>query len=231
MLRNYFFINMVLVIAIVSLGIKLYHVSASTVEIPVASDIEDVKKDSIKTKHKEAAFNESSIRIISEMDLFRPSRKPPAAKAEKKAAETPKKNIPRLFGTIILGDIKSAILEDPESKTTKSYKLNESVSGFTVAEILEDKVVLLNGSEKIEVRLRDEKGIKPKKRSIKKSRSRSQSLKNKSRRKPRSKPKPRRLPRSSSSNSKTSIPAPSSHDGMPEDIRKMIDNNPGPDRF
>ncbi len=149
MLRNYFFINMFLVIVIGYLGFELYHVSVSTVEIPVMSEINDIKKDIIKTKDKQAAFNEASFQIISKMDLFRPSRKPPVLKVEKKVKEIEKKNIPKLFGTIIYGDIKSAILEDPESKTTKSYKLNESVSGFTLAEILEDKVVLLSGSEKL----------------------------------------------------------------------------------
>ncbi|MEN8264574.1 MAG: hypothetical protein ABFR82_14050 [Nitrospirota bacterium] len=228
MLRNYFFINMCLVIVIGLLGFKLYHVSAYTVEIPLAAEIKDVKKESIKTKQKEAAFNESSFQIISKMDLFRPSRKPPAVKAEKKVKATPKKNIPRLFGTIILGDIKSAILEDPESKTTKSYRLNESVAGFTVAEILEDKVVLLSGSEKVEVRLRDEKGIKPKKKSNYKSKSRRQSRKIS--RKPRSKPKPRRLPRSHTSKSKT--PSPNPEDGMPEEIKRIInDNHRGPGKF
>lgn len=228
MLRNYFFINMCLVFVIGLLGFKLYNVSAYTVEIPASSEIEDVKKDSIKTKHKEGVFNESSFQIISKMDLFRPSRKPPAVKEEKKMKETPKKNIPRLFGTIILGDIKSAILEDPDSKTTKSYRINESVSGFTVAEILEDRVVLLSGSEKVEVRLRDEKGIKSKKRSTYKSRSRRQSQK--SRRTPRSKPKTRRLPRSRSLKSTAPNPVPMPEDGMPDEVKKSInDYHPGPD--
>ncbi len=228
MLRNYFFINMCLVIFIGFLGYELYHVSAYTVEIPVMSEINDIKKDIIKTKDKQAAFNEASFQVISQMDLFRPSRKPPVFKVEKKVKEIQKKNIPKLFGTIILGNIKSAILEDPESKTTKSYKLNESVSGFTVVEILEDKVVLLSGSEKVEVRLRDEKGIKTKRKSSFKSKSRRQNRK--SIRKPRSKPKPRRLPRSHSSRSKT--PGPNPEVGMPEEIKKVInENHPGPGEY
>lgn len=222
MLRNYFFINMCLVIFIGFLGYELYHVSAYTVEIPVMSEINDIKKDIIKTKDKQAAFNEASFQVISQMDLFRPSRKPPVFKVEKKVKEIQKKNIPKLFGTIIFGDIKTAILEDPESKTTKSYKLNESVSGFTVAEILEDKVVLLSGSEKVEVRLRDEKGIKTKRKSSYKSKSRRKIRK--SSRKPRSKPKPRRLPRSRSS--KSTALTPSTHDGMPEEIKRAINDIP-----
>jgi hypothetical protein len=206
MLRNYFFINLFLIIIIGFLGFKLFNAFASYVDIPVEAKIVEGKKEDIKVKHKEKIASEASFKLITDQDLFRPSRSAPSIKKEKIEKVAAPKNTPRLFGTVILGDNKTAILEDPETKTTKTYRVNESVSGFVVSEILEDKVVLLSGSEKVEVRLRDDKGIKSKRKPKYKPRSRRQTQRSRS--VSRRKPQPRRPPRSHSSQKQINTPPP-----------------------
>ena len=46
------------------------------------------------------------------------------------------------------------------NKKTKSYRINDLIAGFVISEILKDKVVLLSGVDKIEIKLREDKGIK-----------------------------------------------------------------------
>jgi hypothetical protein len=209
-----------LIIIIGFLGFELFSAFASYVDIPLELEMATENKEDVRVKHKEKVVSEAFLKIITDQDLFRPSRSAPSIKKEKIEKTAAPKNTPRLFGTIILGDNKTAILEDPETKTTKTYRINESVSGFVVSEILEDKVVLLNGSEKVEVRLRDDKGIKSKKRPKYKSRSRRQTQK--SRGISRKKPKPRRPPRPHSSRGQTNNSLPNPSGNLPAEVENFM---------
>ncbi|HDH53550.1 MAG TPA: hypothetical protein ENH24_03590, partial [Nitrospirae bacterium] len=155
MLRNYFLINVVLIIIIGFLSIKLYKTIEYSVDIPTEATEKRVEKN-IEVKRKNKDTTESSFDVISKLDLFRPSRSAPQKNKQTAVKASPEKP-PRLFGTIILNNKKTAILEDPGTKTTKTYRINDSIAGFTVSEILEDRVVLLRDGESIEVRLWDEK--------------------------------------------------------------------------
>ena len=163
MLRNYFLINLILIIVLSSLGYKLYGTFRATEGMPSPSEIKQKKAKDV-TKRKAQIFNETLYEVITQKDLFRPSRSASEKKVEKKEEEAAPKNPPKLFGTIILNNLKTAILQDTESKSTKSYKLNEQIAGYTISEILEDKVVLVKNGNKLEVKLREDKGIKTSKR-------------------------------------------------------------------
>lgn len=76
----------------------------------------------------------------------------------------PAKERPRLFGTILLKGDKIAIIEDPHTKRTALLHINDEVAGYTVLDILEDKVVLENNGEPFMIWLRDDKKFKQKKR-------------------------------------------------------------------
>jgi len=163
MLRNYFLINLVLIIALSFLGVKLYGTFRATAGMPSPSEIKQKKAKDV-TERRSPGFNEASYEVITQNDLFRPSRSASKKKVEKTAEKAALKNPPKLFGTIILNNLKTAILQDTESKSTKSYKVNEQIAGYTISEILEDKVVLVKDGEKFEVKLREDKGIKTSKR-------------------------------------------------------------------
>jgi len=169
-LRNYFLLNLLLILIILVLGVKLYNILAYSPEIPLTASVSEVQKKDADIKGKGKVVNDSEYDIISRLDLFRPSRSA-SAKEDKKIETAPLKNPPKLFGTVILNDIKTAILEDPDSKKTKVYRIDDSIAGYRVSEILENKVVLSGNGDKVEVRLRDDKGIKPPKRPAARSRA------------------------------------------------------------
>ncbi|MEW6602595.1 MAG: type II secretion system protein N [Nitrospirota bacterium] len=165
MIRNYFLLNLLLIVVIAVLGNKLSHVVKHRMDIPAETGNAEVKKEESAAGHAEKILDENAVEVISSLDLFRPSRSAPSV--ENKAAEKPPlPNPPKLFGTVILNDNKTAILEQSDTKTTKVYRVNDTVSGYTVIDILEDKVVLMGNDEKVEVRLRDDKGVQQPARTI-----------------------------------------------------------------
>jgi type II secretory pathway component PulC len=160
MIRNYFLLNLLLILIIGMLGNKFYHVLKYSAEIPAEAGTGEVRKEEINVEHKDKAVDEGAFEVISALDPFRPSRSAPLIQ-NKGAEKPPLPPPPKLFGTVILNDNKTAILEQPDTKTTKIYRINDTISGYKVLEIHEDKVVLLGNDEKVEVRLRDDKGIQP----------------------------------------------------------------------
>lgn len=162
MLRNYFLINLILLIIVGMLGLRLYKTWVKPLDIAEQKTPQQTQKDKKisedkKTEEKkELNFNETVYNVIVQKDLFRPSRSAPQVE------EIPQQflaNPPKLYGTIIMGNNKSAILEDPKTKTTRLYRLNDLLGGFTISDIQDNKVVLSMGDESIEVKLREIKTI------------------------------------------------------------------------
>lgn len=97
--------------------------------------------------------------IIAEKNIFHQERKIPTDKPAGEAA-LPKPEFV-LYGTLVAGDISLAYLEDQKASTAaqgkgkrqRAIKKGETMSGFTLKEIEEDKVVMVRGEEKIEVRV------------------------------------------------------------------------------
>jgi len=160
MLRNYFLINTVLVIMLGFMGFKLYKVVTYSMDIPSEVTVEeDQKSKDIDIKFKGKAPDKASFQIISSKDLFRPSRTASVG-AVRTTPKNGRTNHPKLFATIIRGSKSIAIIEDPDTKKTKAYRINDLVAGLLISEILVDRVILLSGDDKIEIKLRDDKGIK-----------------------------------------------------------------------
>jgi len=181
--RSFFLINLILFIIIVLLGVRFFKVWTGPLEIPVQKPEKQAqigKKTPMSTKKN---LKESAYEVIVQKDLFRPERSAPNVKNTSTVSSSGEK--PKLFGTMIMNNENVAILEDPSTKTTKLYRVNDSIAGLMVSEIKKDKVVLLRGVEKIEVKLRDLKGFKS---------PSSTSVKGKKLERPRKKPR-RRPPR------------------------------------
>ncbi len=163
MLRNYFLINLILLIIVGMLGLRLYKTWVKPLDITAQKTLQQtqqkdkkISEDKKTEEKKELSFNETVYNVIVQNDLFRPSRSAP------QVDEIPLQilaNPPKLYGTIIMGNDKSAILEDQNTKTTRLYSLNDLFGGFTISDIQENKVVLSMGDESIEVKLREIKTI------------------------------------------------------------------------
>ena len=162
MLRNYFLINLILLIIVGMLGLRFYKTWVKPLDIAAQKTLQPIQKDKKISKDKkteekkELSSNETVYNVIVQNDLFRPSRSAP------QVDEIPLQilaNPPKLYGTIIMGNDKSAILEDSNTKTTRLYRLNDLFGGFTISDIQDNKVVLSMGDESIEIKLREIKTI------------------------------------------------------------------------
>lgn len=161
MLRNYFLINLVLIMIISVLGYNLYDVVTDKTDIPSAAAAKKAPADNAQDSAYKGKLNPAAFNVISKKDLFRPSRSSSSSSAETAKNEGVSKDLPKLFGTIIINENKTAILEDPGTKTTKTYRINDSIAGYVLTDILEEKVVFSVNGENIEVKLREDKGVKP----------------------------------------------------------------------
>jgi hypothetical protein len=96
--------------------------------------------------------------IIAEKNILHPERKIPVDKAAAPPLPTPEFV---LYGTLISDDISLAYLEDKKASTAaqgkgkrpKAIRKGETMTGFTLKEIEADKVVMVRGEEKIEVKV------------------------------------------------------------------------------
>ena len=164
MLKNYFLLNLLLVLIITILGVTLYKVLTMPVDIPTKAAVVSPRKIVKKPARTIARIDSSSYDVIAFKNLFHPSRSTTDKMAKVPAKPVSPRDTPQLFGTIITGDKKIAILENPSTKKSGTYNVNDSVAGFVVSEILEEKVILKSGAEIVEVKLRSDKKFKAAKR-------------------------------------------------------------------
>ncbi|MBI4826872.1 MAG: hypothetical protein HY807_10720 [Nitrospirae bacterium] len=157
--RNYFLINLALLVLISFLGIKAYNAVKFSVDLPSETGPAEVRQESVPIAPKIGFPGESVFQVISDRNIFSPARAMPVAKTENGPGQAVSKEVPKLFGTLIIGSSKSAMLKDPETKNTKRYFINDTIGDFVVKDIQEDKVVLLRGDETIELKLREDKGL------------------------------------------------------------------------
>jgi len=97
--------------------------------------------------------------IVAEQNLFHPERRIPEKKEGK---ELPKPEFV-LYGTLITDEVKLAYLEDLKApystpgrgKRQRPLRLGNTLSGYTLNEIHADRVVMVKGEERIEVKVLD----------------------------------------------------------------------------
>ncbi|MCX7914053.1 MAG: hypothetical protein N2511_05660 [Thermodesulfovibrionales bacterium] len=107
----------------------------------------------------------SDFILIAEQNLFHPERKIPEKKDEKQLIK------PEfvLYGTLITDTISIAYMEDLKTpyntagrgKRQKALQKGAMYSGFILSEIYHDKVIMVRGEERIEVRISDHQSKKP----------------------------------------------------------------------
>lgn len=98
--------------------------------------------------------------IIAEQNAFNPTRKNPAEQKEEKPLPKPEFV---LYGTLVAGDTGVAFIEDlkephttvSRGKRQRTLRVGGVLSGFTLREVDAEKVVMVRGEEKIEVRVLD----------------------------------------------------------------------------
>ncbi len=157
MFRNYFFINIILILIVSFLGLRFYKAIIYKKDNPVNITVKKAEPEKIKAAGEDKGIDKESLKVITEKDIFRSSRTSSLLGANGNP-EIPPANPPTLFGTIIVGAEKTALLKEEAGKAAKMYRLNESVSGYMIVDIQDDKVLLEAGGQTIEVKLRGKKG-------------------------------------------------------------------------
>jgi hypothetical protein len=120
--------------------------------LPVIAKHEMTDTSTGKKPDLEKTLSPLDYMIITEQNLFHPERKIPVE--AKEAQPLPKPDFV-LYGTLLSGDINIAYMEDKKSpfsspgreKRQTPLKLGESMSGFTLKEISEDRVIMVRGEE------------------------------------------------------------------------------------
>jgi len=162
--RKNILINIILIALTIFLGLKAYKIWTMPLSLPSVQAQQ--KTDGEKAPEAAPAEEkqmpaEEIFQPIVQNDVFRSARNEPKPEEISKPAAAAPVIPPKLFGTVIYGDLKTAILEDPATKLSKTYRINESVGGFVLSDIQKDKVVLSRDGEITEVYLREIKAFKP----------------------------------------------------------------------
>lgn len=159
LMRNVNVANALLLLILVGLAVNvlppLFHLQV-TYTLP--SSKKPVKQQQEQAEAKPLSLSEYAV--ISEENIFHPERKIPIIKPE--APPLPKPDFV-LYGTLITDDTSLAYLVDQKSGATssgggkrqKALRKGETISGFTLKEIEADKVLMVRGEERIEVRITD----------------------------------------------------------------------------
>jgi hypothetical protein len=117
---------------------------------------------------KKTAFQSDYI-SISERNLFHPERMIPEPIKEEVAVERPDFV---LYGTMMIGDVKIAYMEDINSplstpgrgKRQKAVSKGDRLSGYILDEVYQDRVLMVKEDDSIEVNIID--SSKPKTRNV-----------------------------------------------------------------
>ncbi|HXX80428.1 MAG TPA: hypothetical protein VEI46_02710 [Thermodesulfovibrionales bacterium] len=162
LIRNINVLNILLMAAITlcalyTLSPLLYPQVAFTLPSP-KKQIENKEEKKEEKSAVSPSVSPMEYTIIAEKNIMHPERKIPVDKPE--APPLPKPDFV-LYGTIIAGDTSLAYLEDLKASTAaqgkgrkpRPLKKGETMTGFTLKEIEADKVVMVRGEEKIEVKV------------------------------------------------------------------------------
>lgn len=156
-MRRFFLINIILSFLVLFLAFRLYGIWTKPEEkvLPQKKTFSQKEKTEITETKKDINF----YKIVTQKDLFRPSRTGLVGEDIKSGLSLSTKL--KLFGVLIMDDDRIAILEDPISNKRKKYRVKDHIGNFIVAEIESNRVLLLRGEDKIVVNLREIKILSP----------------------------------------------------------------------
>lgn len=120
--------------------------------------ISSEEKDVPAAEEQRQAPSAMEYTVIAEQNVFHPERKIPVEKKDEKPLPQPEFS---LYGTLVTDAVSLAYMEDrkaPRStpgrgKRQTALKIGDSLSGYMVHEITHEKVVMVRGEDRIEVKV------------------------------------------------------------------------------
>lgn len=160
MLRNFFIANLFLLLISGYLCVKIYSAITSPIILPEKVTLKK-SQTQVDSGHKDSNIITRSYDILVKKNPFNPERRSQTRISTSDTQIPTTSERPKLFGTILMGDVRKAILEDPVTKERKIYGINDFVGGYVITDIQKEKVLLSRDGQEIEIRLREDKGLKP----------------------------------------------------------------------
>ena len=160
MFKKITLINILLLLLVIFLGTKIFHIWFSPKDQTDEISVKSTKKSFSRPGMKKKVVDKSAYRVITEKSLFSPTRKGEEAETEDNQVISPTatKNF-TLYGISIIGDQKNALissLPSPRKKTnTVLVKEGEYLDQCLVVGIKEDRVIFRAGEDTFEVLLYD----------------------------------------------------------------------------
>jgi hypothetical protein len=160
LLKNINVINIVLTAALLVFVffVLLPSTRPDTVEYPdpFKKEVSDTEEEIAVNDDRQSTF-QADFTVIAERNLFHPDRKIPEPEPVKKEPEERPEFI--LYGTMLISGAKIAYMEDGNSPETtpgrgkrqKALKEGEEFSGYTLARVYHEKVVMVKEDDTIEV--------------------------------------------------------------------------------
>jgi hypothetical protein len=156
--RNVTVLNLILLTAVIIFSARLIPPMFGTGRLYT---LPSIKKSAVPGKEQQFGLtipSPSDFMIIADKNLFHPDRRIPPEKKVEEEKLLPKPDIV-LYGTLITGDKSIAYLEDLKDprntpgrgKRQITMKKGDLISGFTLAEIHPDEIVLKRGKETMTV--------------------------------------------------------------------------------
>ncbi|MDX9820350.1 MAG: hypothetical protein RBT20_00300 [Syntrophales bacterium] len=165
LLKNCSLLNLILLIAVIVLACRivppLLHVQSRIAPPKGAKPAAEPYKNSATDSNPVPV----DFRIITEQNLFHPSRK--AVEETRNEQPLPVPDIV-LYGTLIMNDLTAAYVQDRKSTSSTPGRENRqrllkkggTISGFVLKEVGEDRIVLVRGGERMIVFLNEKKNRK-----------------------------------------------------------------------
>ncbi len=135
---------------------------------PLSEGSAEAPDKSKEPSAKKTAFQSDYI-IIAERNLFNPERRIPEPVNEEAVVARPDFV---LYGTMMIGDVKIAYMEDIKTplstpgrgKRQQALRKGERLSGYTLDEVYQDRVLMVKDDDEVEVNIIDPS--KPKTRQV-----------------------------------------------------------------
>jgi len=163
-LRNINLLNIVLAVVIVLLAgyAILPHKTKIRYPLPAAKTVVEGKEEKTANVLSPSPLEYT---VIAEQNLFHPSRKIPVGKKDERPEVKPEFV---LYGTLITDNASLAFMEDRRApytsagrgKRQRALGLGATLSGYTLKEIHNDRVVMVKGEERVEVRVLDPRKVR-----------------------------------------------------------------------
>lgn len=149
-----------LLIAVITLAVYFIMIPVSDFDAKLISPVKDTVAVPLEKHSLSEKIQASDYALIGDQNIFHPERKIPPEKKEEKTVPRPEVI---LYGTLITQQESVAFIEDKKTPRTTpgrgkrqtALHKGDILSGYILAEITPDSVVLTKGEERIVVRLEE----------------------------------------------------------------------------